>query len=60
MARLKAKISLRELLKGLRATAERTDREAAHIEAEELLLRYINKPSITRTWNKASCNFWYS
>ena len=53
-------ISKAELLKRLRLTGKSGDREGAHINADELLLQYINDEDVTRVWNKVSSNFWYA
>jgi hypothetical protein len=59
MARHKEIISKEELLKRLKA-CNTSDREDNHIEADELLLQYINDEDITKIWNKISSEFWYA
>ena len=53
-------ISKAELLKQLRLMGEDRDRESAHVNADELLLQYINDEDVTRVWNEVSANFWYA
>jgi hypothetical protein len=55
-----AKVTKAELIRKLKEVKDLTDREGAHIEADEYLLRYINDPDITSAWNRASANFWYA
>ena len=53
-------ISKAELLKQLRLTGKSGDTGGAHINADELLLQYINDEDVTRVWNEVSANFWYA
>jgi hypothetical protein len=47
-----------ELLATLRRCRERGDREAAHVDAEEALLDYINDPDIREAYE--TINKWYA
>ena len=53
-------MSKEELIKELRKCGRNRDPEGAHIEADELLLKYINDQQITSVWNKISKFFWYA
>jgi len=59
-ARLKkVKMDKKELIKRLKE-CENKGNEDAHIEADELLLQYIDDKEITTIWNKISSKFWYA
>ncbi len=51
--------SKEELIKQLKA-CNSGDEESDHINADEILLKIINDPKVTRVWNEISRNFWYA
>lgn len=59
LKKVKNKMDKKELIKRLKE-CENKGNEDAHIEADELLLQYIDDEEITTIWNKISSAFWYA
>lgn len=56
--KIKPKMTLPELVKQLKVIAQGSDSESDHLRADDLLLKFINKPSVTKAYS--SIKKWYA
>lgn len=49
-----------ELLRKLADVYEGRSEHQAHVEAEELLLTYIDDPQVTELWHDLADDWWYA